>query len=65
MSGVFQNVDPPTPSLLGECVPPAFGSGGGHTPWVERGWGINILEDGRQCSVLYIRKYFVYGPIYN
>ncbi len=27
--------------------------------WVERGWGVNILEDARHCSVLYIRKYFV------
>jgi hypothetical protein len=31
MSGVFQNIDPPTPSPPGECVPPAFGAGGGHT----------------------------------
>jgi hypothetical protein len=22
MSGVFRNIDPPTPSLPGECVPP-------------------------------------------
>jgi hypothetical protein len=44
MSGVFQN------------VPPAFGAGGGHTRWVERGWGVNILEDTRHCSVLYICK---------
>jgi hypothetical protein len=44
---------PPTPSPPGECVPPAFGAGGGHTRWVERGWGVNILEDARHCSVLY------------
>jgi hypothetical protein len=25
------------------------------------GWGVNILEDGRHSSVLYICKYFV-GP---
>jgi hypothetical protein len=40
MSGVFQNIEPSPP---GECVPqpppPAFGVGGGHTRWVERGWG--------------------------
>jgi hypothetical protein len=41
------------------CPPPAFGAGGGHTRWVERGWGVNILEDARHCSVLYIRNYFV------
>ncbi len=22
-------------------------------------WGVNILEDARHCSALYIRKYFV------
>ncbi len=48
---------PPTP---GECVPPpAFGAEGGHTRWVERGWGVNILEDARHSSVLYICMYFV------
>ncbi len=25
---------------------------------MERGCGVNILEDARPCSVLYIRKYF-------
>jgi hypothetical protein len=29
------------------CPPPAFGAGGGHTRWVEWGWGVNILEDSR------------------
>jgi hypothetical protein len=63
MSGVFRNIDSPTPSLPGECVPPAFGAGGGHTHWVERGWGVNILEEARHSSVLYICKYFVVGNI--
>jgi hypothetical protein len=55
MSGVFQNIDPPPPqSPPGERVPPAFGAGRGHTRWVERGWGVNILEDARHSSVLYI-----------
>jgi hypothetical protein len=54
MSGVFQNIDPPPPAL-----PPAFGAGGGHTRWVEKwGGGVNILEDARYSSVLYICKYF-------
>jgi len=44
--------------------PPAFCAGGGHTRWVERGWGVNILEDARHCSGLYIRKYFV-GDMYH
>jgi hypothetical protein len=60
MAGVFQNIDPPFPSPPGECVPPAFGAGGGHTRWLERGCvGVNILEDVRPLSVLYVCKYFV------
>jgi hypothetical protein len=54
MSGVFIDPSPP-----GECVPPAVGAGGGHTRWVERGWGVNSSEDVRHCSVLYICKYLV------
>jgi hypothetical protein len=59
MSGVFQNIDHPPPHRRASVCPPAFGAGEGHTRWVERGWGVNILEDARRCSVLYIRKYFV------
>ncbi len=40
MSGIFQNIDPPPPSPPGEYVPPAFGAGGGHTSWVDRGIGL-------------------------
>jgi hypothetical protein len=42
MSGVFQNIDPPTPLTARRvCTtpPPFFGVGGGHTRWVERGVG--------------------------
>jgi hypothetical protein len=53
MSGFFQNIDPPTPSPPGKCVPP-FGAGGGRTRWLEGGGGVNILEDARHCSVLYV-----------
>jgi hypothetical protein len=62
MSGVFRTIDP-TPPHRPACVyppPPAFGAGGGHTRWVERGWGVNSWEDARHCSVLYICKYFVH-----
>jgi hypothetical protein len=58
MAGVFQNIDPP-PSPPGECVTNAFVAGGGHTRWLERGWGVNNLEDVRHMSVLYVCKYFV------
>ncbi len=39
MSCVFENIDPPRPSPPGECVPPAFVAGGGHTRQGERGVG--------------------------
>ncbi len=52
MSEVFQNTDPSPPHLPASVNPPAFGAEGGHTRWVERGWGVNILEDARHCSVL-------------
>jgi hypothetical protein len=54
MSCIFQNIDPPSPSPPGECVPPAFVAGEGHTRRVERGWGVNILEDARHSSVFYL-----------
>jgi hypothetical protein len=59
VSGVFQNIDPPTPlstPAFGASSkiltppppsPPAFGAGGGHTRRAVRGWGVNILEDAR------------------
>jgi hypothetical protein len=31
---------------------------------VERGWGVNILEDARYSSVLYLYKFFVVYSIY-
>ena len=54
MAGVFQNIDPPPPS-----PPPLWCGGRTHSLGMERGWGVNILEDARHSSVLYIRKYFV------
>ncbi len=44
---------PPTPHRQASVYPPVFGAGGGHTRWVERGWGVNSSEDARYCSVLY------------
>jgi hypothetical protein len=59
MSGVFQNINPHHLTARRVCIPPPLLVRGGYTRWVERGWGVNILEDARHCSVLYIRKYFV------
>ncbi len=54
MSGVFLTIDPPPPQRPANVYSPAFGAGGGHTRWVERGWGINSSEDARHFYVLYI-----------
>jgi hypothetical protein len=37
----------------------------GHSCLVERGWGVNSSEDARDCSVLYICKYFVVSGVYK
>jgi hypothetical protein len=60
MAGVFQNIDTPPPHRPASVYPLAFDAGDGHTRWVERRWGVNILEDAGHYSVLYIFKYFVY-----
>jgi hypothetical protein len=61
MSGVFQNIDPP--HLLTArrvCVPPPPLVRGKDTLAGWRGvWGVNIFEDARHSSVLYICKYFM------
>jgi hypothetical protein len=57
MSGVFRYIYPP-PSLTARRVC-AFGAEGGHTRWVERGWGVNSSGDARHCCVLYICEYLV------
>jgi hypothetical protein len=49
MSGVFQNIDPPPPHH------PGIHSLGGE------GVGVDILEDARHSSVLYICKYILCG----
>jgi hypothetical protein len=61
-SGVFHNIDPTPPHRPASVYYP-------HPPplvWVEDtlagwrgGWGVNILEDARHCSVLCICKFFV------
>ena len=69
MSGVFQNIgniDPPPTHRPASVYPPlpAFGVGEDTLAGWRGGWGggVNILEDARHCSVLYIRKYFVGSP---
>jgi hypothetical protein len=41
------------------CPPPRTKGGGVYSRRAVRGWGVNILEDARHCSVLSICKYFV------
>ncbi len=41
------------------CTPPPLVRGEDTLAGWRAGWGVNILEDARHCSVLYISKYFV------
>jgi hypothetical protein len=64
MSGVFQNIDPSHPLTARRvCTPPPLVRGEDTLARGREGWGVNILEDARHRSVLYICKYFVRGPI--
>jgi hypothetical protein len=56
MSGVFQNIDPSPPD---ECVPPPLVRGEDTLAGRRGGGGVNIEEDARHSSVLYICKFFV------
>ncbi len=65
MSGVFQNIeniDHPHLTARRLCTPPPLVRGRTHSLGGEGGGGVNILEDARHCSVLYICKYFVGSP---
>ncbi len=55
MSGVFRNIDPPTPLTPQPLVRGEDTLARGR----EGGWGVNGSEDARHCSVLYVCKYFV------
>ncbi len=56
------NWDSPTPLAAGECAPPPFGTGGGHTRWQLKGWGSPNSNERTYTVVLYIYKYFVISP---
>ncbi len=57
-----RNWDSPTPWAAGECAPPPFGPGGGHTRLRERGWGNPNSDEGTHTVVHCISKYFVPTP---
>jgi hypothetical protein len=59
MAGVFQNIDPPSPHRPASVYPPPLVRGEDTLARGRGGWGVNILEDGRHSSVLYVFKYFV------
>jgi hypothetical protein len=62
MSGVFQNIDPRPLTDRRVCTPPPLVRGKDTLAgWRGGAWGVNILEDARHCSVLYICKYFVHS----
>ncbi len=51
--------DSPTSLAAGECAPPPFGPGGGHTRLRLKGWGSPNSDEGTSTMVLYMYKYFV------
>jgi len=57
MAGVFQNIDPASPSPPAECLPPPLVRGEDTLARRRGGWGVNILEDVRHSSVLYYSTY--------
>jgi hypothetical protein len=59
MAGVFQNIDPPPLTARRVCIPCRWCGGRTHSLGGEGGWGVNILEDVRHSSVLYVCKYLV------
>jgi hypothetical protein len=59
MAGVFKNIDPPTPLSARRVCPPRLWCGGRTHSLGGEGVGVNILEDVRHTSVLYVCKYFV------
>jgi hypothetical protein len=61
MAGLFQNIDPPPPPTARRLctVPTAFGTGEDTLAGWRGGWGVNILENVRDSSVLYVCKYIV------
>jgi hypothetical protein len=54
MAGVFQNIDPPPTPLSARRVCTLVRG----EDTLARGVGVNILEDVRHSSVLYVCKYF-------
>jgi len=56
MSCVFQNIDPPPPLRPASVYPPPLFRGEDTLAGWRRGWGVNILEDARHGSVLYLYR---------
>jgi hypothetical protein len=57
MAGVFLNIDPPLPLTARRvCTPRLWCGGRTHSLVGEGGWEVNILEDVRHSSVLYVCK---------
>jgi hypothetical protein len=67
MSGVFRNIDPPPTNPRRVCTHPPLVMGGGHTRWVERGWGVNSSERRQTliCTLYMLVLYFVPPTLFS
>jgi hypothetical protein len=55
--------DSPPPSPPGECLPPTFVEGEDTLAGWRGGWGVNIVEDARHSSVIYLYR-ILFGSYY-
>ncbi len=60
MSGVFQNIDPPTPSPPGECEPPPLVRGEDTLAGWRGGWGIRHSSSSYVSTLCFYPSKYIY-----
>jgi hypothetical protein len=65
MAGVSKILTPHPPHRPASVYPPPLVRGEDTLARGRGGWGVNILEDVRHSSVLYVCKYFVLEPNFH
>jgi hypothetical protein len=62
MSGVFRNIDPPSPHRQASVYPPAFGAGGGTHSLGGEGVGVNSSVGRRQTLLCTLNMLVLCDP---